>query len=255
MVERGRQWHPSLYAGSARYYAVGRVDYPVALADALATELRLDGSRRLLDVGCGPGKFTLLMAPFFEQATGVDADRDMLAEAERRARHAGVGNVQWLHLRAEELQADLGQYRVVSFAQSFHWMDQLHVARKALGMLEEGGACVHVHANTHDGVDTDAVLSYPEPPRSAINELVERYLGPILRNRKGLLEADRANREKEVWRAAGFSGPQRIGVATSWSAPATRLWQPSSRSPAQLRTCSEKAAKRSKLIFGACCTT
>jgi hypothetical protein len=92
-------------------------------------------------------------------------------------------------------------------------MDQLQVARTALGMLEEGGACVHVHANTHDGVDTDAVLSYPEPPRSAINELVERYLGPIARNRKGLLGADKADREEEVWRAAGFSGPQRIGVA------------------------------------------
>ncbi len=65
---------------------MGRVDYPVALADALATELRLDSPRRLLDVGCGLGKFTLLMAPLFEQATGVDADRDVLAEAEEQMR-------------------------------------------------------------------------------------------------------------------------------------------------------------------------
>jgi SAM-dependent methyltransferase len=203
---------PLALCGGARYYAVGRVDYPVALAGALATELRLDGSGRLLDVGCGPGKFTLLMAPLFEQATGVDADRDMLAEAERRAIHAGVGNVQWLHLRAEDLPAGLDRCRVVSFAQSFHWMDQLRVARTAHGMLEEGGACVHVHANTHEGVDTDAILPHPRPPRAAINELVERYLGPIPRNRKGLLWADQANREEEVWQAAGFSGPHRIGV-------------------------------------------
>jgi ubiquinone/menaquinone biosynthesis C-methylase UbiE len=68
----------------------------------------------------------------FEQATGVDADRDMLAEAGRRAIQAGVGNVQWLHLRAEDLPAGLGWYWVVSFAQSFHWMDQLQVARTSL---------------------------------------------------------------------------------------------------------------------------
>ena len=209
MVEPGLQWHPSLYAGSARYYAIGRVGYPTALGEALARELALDGSGRLLDVGCGPGNFTLLLAPWFEQATGLDADRDMLAEAERRAAQAGVGNVQWLQLRAEELPADLGRYRVMSFAQSFHWMDQLQVARVALGMLEDGGACVHVHATTHEGVDTDALLSPPSPPRSAINELIERYLGPI---RRRLASSLWANREEEVWRAAGFDGPQRIEV-------------------------------------------
>jgi ubiquinone/menaquinone biosynthesis C-methylase UbiE len=208
----GLQWHPSLYAGSAGYYAVGRVGYPTALADALASELALDGSGRLLDVGCGPGNFTLLLAPWFGQATGVDADRDMLAEAEQRAAQAGVSNVQWLQLRAEDLPAGLGQYQVVSFAQSFHWMDQLPVARTALGMLEEGGACVHLHANTHEGIATDAELPHPEPPHAAIKELVERYLGPISGNRKGLLGADKANREEEVYRAAGFSGPQRIEV-------------------------------------------
>jgi SAM-dependent methyltransferase len=212
MVEPGLQWHPSIYAGSARYYAIGRISYPSALAEALATALRLDGSGHLLDVGCGPGNFTLLLAPWFDQATGVDADRDMLAEAERQAARAGIGNVQWRQLRAEELPADLGRYQVMSFAQSFHWMDQLPVARTALSMLEPGGACVHVHATTHQGIDTDAVLPHPKPPRSAIDELVERYLGPINRTWKGLLPPDRAGREEEVYQAAGFSGPERIEI-------------------------------------------
>jgi SAM-dependent methyltransferase len=208
--ESGLGWHPSLYAGSARYYATGRVGYPTALADALAAELRLDGSGRFLDVGCGPGSLTLLLVPWFEQSTGVDADADMLAEAKLLAAQSGVGNVQWLQLRAEDLPAGLGRFRLVSFAQSFHWMDQLPVARTALRMLEADGACVHVHATTHRGIDTDAVLPYPRPPRSAIDELVERYLGSVSRPGKGM--PDKANREEEVYRAAGFSGPQRIVV-------------------------------------------
>jgi SAM-dependent methyltransferase len=212
VIEPGRRWHPSLYAGSARYYAIGRVSYPIALADELAERLALDRTGRLLDVGCGPGNFTLLLAPWFEQATGVDADRDMLAEAEQQAVRAGIGNVQWLQLRAEELPAGLGSYRVISFAQSFHWMDQLPVARTALSMLEDGGACVHVHASTHQGVDGDAVLPHPRPPRPAIAELVERYLGPINRTGKGLLSDDRANREEEIYRAAGFHNLQRIEI-------------------------------------------
>jgi len=213
VVEPSLSWHPSLYAGSAQYYAIGRVSYPIALADALAARLALDGTGRLLDVGCGPGNFTLLLAPWFAQATGVDADRDMLGEAERQAARAGIASVQWLQLRGEELPADLGQYRVISFAQSFHWMDQLPVARVALGMLAAGGVCVHLHANTHQGIDTGAVLPHPTPPRAAIDALVERYLGPINRTRKGLLPAEKAEREEEVWRAAGFRGPQRIEIS------------------------------------------
>ncbi|MFD8499230.1 class I SAM-dependent methyltransferase [Amycolatopsis sp. NPDC059657] len=87
----------SLYSGSAPYYARGRFAYPEALADALAAELSLDGSGRLLDVGCGPGSLTLLLAGHFEQAVGIDADSDMLAEAAL----SNVSNCRWLHLRAE----------------------------------------------------------------------------------------------------------------------------------------------------------
>jgi SAM-dependent methyltransferase len=212
VVEPSYQWHPLLYAGSAQYYAIGRVGYPKACADALATELGLDGSGRLLDVGCGPGNFTLLLAPWFEHATGVDADADMLAEASRQAAQAGIGNAQWLQLRAEELPAGLGRFRVISFAQSFHWMDQLPVARTVIGMLEDGGACVHVHATTHQGVDGDAVLPHPRPPRAEINELVKHYLGSVNPWGKGL-PPDKANREEEIYRSAGFRGPQRIEIA------------------------------------------
>jgi trans-aconitate methyltransferase len=77
-------WDPTLYAGAAAHYARGRAAYPPELADLLVRELGLDGTGRLLDVGCRPGSLTLLLAPHFAAATGVDADQDMLAEAARR---------------------------------------------------------------------------------------------------------------------------------------------------------------------------
>jgi hypothetical protein len=79
-------------------------------------------------------------------------------------------------------------------------------------MLEDGGACVHVHATTHQGVETDAVLPHPSPPRAAISEMIESYLGPVTREGKGFLSPNYANREEEVYRAAGFSGPERIEI-------------------------------------------
>ena len=103
----GWTWDPTLYAGAARYYTTGRVPYPAGVADALVATLDLDGTGRLLDVGCGPGSLTLLLAPHFTEAIGVDAASDMLAEAARLADTQRAANVRWVQMRAEDLPADL----------------------------------------------------------------------------------------------------------------------------------------------------
>ncbi|MGH3831662.1 MAG: class I SAM-dependent methyltransferase [Pseudonocardiaceae bacterium] len=180
------------------------------MVDSLAEALHLDGSGRLLDVGCGPGSLTLPLAPMFGEATGVDADPDMLSEAARLAAEAGVRNVSWRQLRGEDLPAGLGSYRLVTFAQSFHWMDRPRVAATVRSMLDDDGACVHVHATTHEGVDTGLVLSHPQPPRSGIADLVRRYLGSTRRAGRGTLAHGTPADEDSVYRAAGFVGPHRI---------------------------------------------
>jgi SAM-dependent methyltransferase len=84
-VTGARKWDAKLYEGSAPYYACGRVPYPPELAETLRAELRLDGTGRLLDVGCGPGSLALLLAPFFAEVVGLDPDPRMIAEVDREA--------------------------------------------------------------------------------------------------------------------------------------------------------------------------
>ena len=197
----------TLYLGSAAHYPVGRMAYPTAIAGALRDALGLDGAGRLLDVGCGPGSLTLLLAPLFDAAVGVDADAGMIAEARRRAPH-----VDWRVLRAEELPAGLGTFRVVTFAQSFHWMDQPLVADRVRGMLAGGGTWVHVGATTHRGVETDEPMPHPQPPWDAIDDLVAAYLGPVRRAGGTTLPAGTRGGEEDVMRAAGYRGPTRLTV-------------------------------------------
>jgi len=205
-------WDPSLYSGSAEYYPVGRAAYPAELVSALAAALGLDGSGRLLDIGCGPGSLTLLLAPHFTEAVGADADADMLAEAARLADQEQVPNASWHQLRGEDLPAGLGTFRVGTFAQSFHWMDRPRVAAAVRGMLEPSGAVVHVHATTHEGVDSDVDLPHPRPPRQAITGLVQSYLGTQRRAGQGVLGAGVPGQEAAIYRAAGLTGPQRLEV-------------------------------------------
>ena len=201
-------WDPTLYEGSAPHYAVGRMAYPAALADALREALGLDGSGRLLDVGCGPGSLTLLLAPLVASAVGVDADAGMVAEARR----SGAPGITWRQLRAEELPADLGTFRLVTFAQSFHWMDQERVARAVRPMIEPGGAWAHVFAMTHRGASGDDVLPHPRPPWDEIDALVAGYLGPVRRAGQGLLPSGTRGGEEDVMRDAGYRGPERLDV-------------------------------------------
>lgn len=206
------EWDESLYAGAAPYYVRGRMPYPPEMRDALRREIGLDGTGRLLDVGCGPGSVTLVLGGQFGEAVGVDPDRGMLDEADRVAREQRCSNVRWVCRRAEELPAGLGTFRVAVLAQSFHWMERPRVASILHGMLEPAGALVHVGATTDGGVPGDEPLPRPRPPRDAITELVRGFLGPHRRAGLGVLPSGTPSGEDEILVAAGFRGPRRVEV-------------------------------------------
>lgn len=206
-------WDPRLYEGSAPYYARGRLPYPPEMAAALRDELALDGTGRLIDLGCGPGSVALLLAPLFAEVVGVDPDAGMIAEAETEATRRGVGNAHWVEMPAEALPDDLGSFRVATLAQSFHWMDRKKVASTVRGMLEPAGSWVHINATTHRGVDGADDLPLPPPPHAEIRDLIHEYLGPTRRAGTTTLTKGTPAGEDAVMLAAGFSGPRRVTVA------------------------------------------
>jgi SAM-dependent methyltransferase len=222
----GWEWDETLFQGSAAFYTRGRPPYPESLRIKFAEALHTDGAGRLLDVGCGPGTVALQLAPLFDEVVGVDADRDMVAEAARLAQDAVIGSSRFVCLRAEDLPSDLGWFRVATFAASFHWMDRERVAGLVFRMLEPTGAFVQVDvASPTSGRSPDAVvapppqgsvedagLPHPLPPDGEIAELVRSYLGPHRRAGQGVLLYGTPGNESEVVEAAGFGPPETVFV-------------------------------------------
>lgn len=200
-------WDESLFAGSSEFYDRGRLPYPPALAGAFAELADLDGSPRLLDVGCGPGTVALRLAGLFAEVVGVDADRGMIEEAARLAAGRKVTNASWARLRAEEMPADLGTFRYATFAQSFHWMDRDLVAARVFGLLEPGGAFVHVGGQELETPAPERPLPHPLPPADDIRRLRQSYLGPEQRAGQGVLRHGTPGNEWQVLEAAGFEEP------------------------------------------------
>jgi SAM-dependent methyltransferase len=204
-------WDETVFQGTSAYYRQGRTPYAPGLADALQQALDLDGHGRLLDLGCGPGKVTLLFAHLFGEVVGLDADPGMLAEAELAADEERVTNATWVRLRAEDLPADLGRFRVITLAQSFHWMDRPRVAAAAHAMLDPGGAVVHVGAWHQAPPELQRAGPHPPIPEAAIDELRMAYLGPDRRAGQGFRNTSPSG-EDEVFQAAGFAPEEEVVV-------------------------------------------
>jgi SAM-dependent methyltransferase len=202
------RYDPSFYAGAAIHYRCGRPAYSPQLEALLAAELGLDGSGRLLDVGCGPGILTVRLAHLFERAVGLDPDPAMIAEGRRAARERDIANITWIRARAEELPgAAPGPYRLVTFGQSFYWTDEVRVAEAVYDMLEPGGALVLV-GHQPEG---RAVPPGPGPPRiphDEIEEVVRKYLGPTRRAGQSTAPVQALGLEAAL--AATRFGPPRV---------------------------------------------
>jgi SAM-dependent methyltransferase len=96
-------------------YALRRPDYPGELAAWLAESA--PGRKRALDVGCGTGQFTRLLADAFDEVTGFDPSADQLAHAAAHPR------IRYVCAPAEKLDAPNACADLITAAQAAHWFD------------------------------------------------------------------------------------------------------------------------------------
>ncbi|MFI5781232.1 class I SAM-dependent methyltransferase [Nocardia sp. NPDC051570] len=161
--------HGGLFAGTAWHYSRYRPSYPQEFLDDMIQRLRLDGTGRLLDLGCGTGQLTLPLAAHVAEAVGMDPEPEMLTEASLQAREQSVTNVTWTQGNSADLPGGLGHFRLVTMGRSFHWMDREQVLIALDEMVDDNGALV---------IANDSCLIRPTTTWQQTIEEVQRHFLP-----------------------------------------------------------------------------
>jgi SAM-dependent methyltransferase len=181
--------------------------------DVVIDRFRLDGSGRLLDLGCGTGEIAVPLATHVEEAVALDADAEMIEEARRRSERDHVTNVRWLVMPAESIGPELGRFRLVTVGSAFHWMNRALVLERCHEQLTPDGGITVVGfvGGTFWGSDV--------PWEQAVVEVIRRWLGPERRAGAGTFRPEDQPRHEEVLARSAFVDLQagEISVPHVWT--------------------------------------
>ena len=191
------------FASTVAYYESARPPYGAAFFEAVAQQLGLDGTPRLLDVGAGPGILAIGFAPYSREVFGVDPEPGMVEAARAAAKRAGVA-VRFIEGRFEDLAGKRGAFDIVSIGRAIHWLEP-EPARAALDrvLAPHGRVLVCGATSVRDGRN---------PWLETFNAVRDRWKG------------DRPSRDHHTFFADGrFARTGTIRVEGTYAVPVERL--------------------------------
>ncbi|MFQ5958297.1 MAG: class I SAM-dependent methyltransferase [Alphaproteobacteria bacterium] len=132
------------FGKTAEDYGAFRAGFPEALYDRLAVFGVGEAGQRVLDLGTGTGVLGRGFARRGCRVTGLDPSTDLMAEARRLDRAAGV-DIRYVVGHAEETGLAGAAFDVVGAGQCWHWFDGPRAAVEARRLLVPRGFLVLAH--------------------------------------------------------------------------------------------------------------
>lgn len=169
-LARGKECpRPNYFAfpNAAARYASGRPFFHPIVADAIRSQI-VGKVPKAIDVACGTGLSTRILAEFAEDIIGTDLSDEMLAEAFHAEK------IRYVRAAAEQLPFVPASFDLMTVGLAFHWFDRAGFLAEAQRVLKPGGLLfVYNHAFRGEMAcnprfadwNKTYLRRYPTPPR------------------------------------------------------------------------------------------
>ena len=171
------------YSKIASFYDKGRslsVQNATMWLDLIAKRSKASKGARVLDLGCGTGRFSLPMATHLGfSVTGADSSAEMLATAKEKDSYS---EATWILADASDLPFPSSSFNVVFMSHLLHHVDSpLAVLKECHRVLVPSGVVLIRHG-AMDQIRNDVEHTFfpqvteIDEPRTPTRELTERWL-------------------------------------------------------------------------------
>ncbi|XP_055939771.1 putative methyltransferase DDB_G0268948 isoform X2 [Argiope bruennichi] len=126
----------------AKIYSAHRPDVPPEIAEKSVNFLKekFDGNLDIaVDVGCGCGQSSVILAPFFSHVYGLDASEAQIQEA---IKNRACSNIHYRVQEAENLPFETCSVQLVTACASLHWFNLELFFNEVRRILVPGGVLV-----------------------------------------------------------------------------------------------------------------
>ena len=129
-----------------------RVELAKDVAGAIIDRLHLDGTMTAMELGCGTGLLTALLAPHLHSVVATDISTGMLAELEKKIKRLPLGNItsQCLNLIRDPLPTE--RFQLIFSSMTLHHVKDIgNLLRTLHALLQPGGHIAMADLEREDG--------------------------------------------------------------------------------------------------------
>ncbi len=147
----------------AHYYDTARPTPPPVIVDLLTTMAGVTKPRLVVDLGSGTGLSTVIWADRAFQAIGVEPNKGMRTQAERRAQATDGGDIiTFCPGLAAETGLPAESADVVTCSQSLHWMEPQSTFAEVDRILRPGGVFAAIDCDWPPTISPEIDPAYSE---------------------------------------------------------------------------------------------
>ncbi|XP_067439351.1 putative methyltransferase DDB_G0268948 [Thunnus thynnus] len=151
-----------------------------------------------VDVGCGSGQGTVLLAPYFTKVVGTDISG---AQLEMALANSNPPNVSYRQCPAEELPFASGEVDLVTAMTAAHWFDRQRFLQEADRVLRPGG-CLALLSYT-----MDMELEYRDVSNK-LNDICKEFYAALLPFRDPYLASSSGKIYSDMFDSCSYPGKE-----------------------------------------------